>query len=106
MLRNAEFANRISGIIKSVDLKQLKGEKKMKIKRGFILAAAVSVLVLGCMALTSCGSDTAGKGGNITVISREDGSGTRGAFIELFGIEETTNGEKMDMTVDLSLIHI
>ena len=100
MLRNAEFANRISGIIKSVDLKQLKGEKKMKIKRGFILAAAVSVLVLGCMALTSCGSDTAGKGGNITVISREDGSGTRGAFIELFGIEETTNGEKMDMTVD------
>ena len=72
----------------------------MKIKRGFILAAAVSVLVLGCMALTSCGSDTAGKGGNITVISREDGSGTRGAFIELFGIEEITNGEKMDMTVD------
>ena len=52
------------------------------------------------MALTSCGSDTAGKGGNITVISREDGSGTRGAFIELFGIEEITNGEKMDMTVD------
>ena len=100
MLRNAEFANGISGIIKSVDLKQLKGEKKMKIKRGFILAAAVSVLVLGCMALTSCGSDTAGKGGNITVISREDGSGTRGAFIELFGIEEITNGEKMDMTVD------
>lgn len=100
MLRNAEFANRISGIIKSVDLKQLKGEKKMKIKREFILAAAVSVLVLGCMALTSCGSDTAGKGGNITVISREDGSGTRGAFVELFGIEETNNGEKMDMTVD------
>ena len=100
MLRNVEFDNGISGIIKSVDLKQLKGEKKMKIKRGFILAAAVSVLVLGCMALTSCGSDTAGNGGNITVISREDGSGTRGAFIELFGIEETTNGEKMDMTVD------
>ena len=100
MLRNAEVANGISGNIKSVDLKQLKGEKKMKIKRGFILAAAVSVLVLGCMALTSCGSDTAGKGGNITVISREDGSGTRGAFIELFGIEEITNGEKMDMTVD------
>lgn len=89
-----------AGIIKSVDLKQLKGEKKMKIKRGFILAAAVSVLVLGCMALTSCGSETAGKGGNITVISREDGSGTRGAFVELFGIEETNNGEKMDMTVD------
>lgn len=89
-----------AGIINSVDLKQLKGEKKMKIKKSFILTAAVSVLILGCMALTSCGADNAGKGGNITVISREDGSGTRGAFVELFGIEETNNGEKMDMTVD------
>ena len=35
----------------------------------------------------------------ITVISREDGSGTRGAFIELFGIEqEDANGETVDMT--------
>ena len=25
---------------------------------------------------------------DITVVSREDGSGTRGAFVELFGIEE------------------
>ena len=37
--------------------------------------------------------------GNITVLSREDGSGTRGAFIELFGIEEKNEaGEKEDMT--------
>ena len=36
----------------------------------------------------------------ITVISREDGSGTRGAFIELFGIEqEDANGETVDMTI-------
>lgn len=28
--------------------------------------------------------------GQISVISREDGSGTRGAFIELFGVEEKT----------------
>ncbi|MCD8148255.1 MAG: substrate-binding domain-containing protein [Clostridiales bacterium] len=35
----------------------------------------------------------------ITVLSREDGSGTRGAFIELFGIEVTNeDGEKEDMT--------
>ena len=26
--------------------------------------------------------------GAISVVSREDGSGTRGAFVELFGIEE------------------
>ena len=35
----------------------------------------------------------------ITVVSREDGSGTRGAFIELFGIEqEDESGEKVDYT--------
>ena len=44
-------------------------------------------------ALTGCGgSDTQAEentaGGAITVVSREDGSGTRGAFVELFGIEE------------------
>lgn len=44
---------------------------------------------------------TGGASGEITVISREDGSGTRGAFIELFGIEEkAANGEKMDMTTE------
>ena len=36
---------------------------------------------------------------DITVITREDGSGTRGAFIELTGVEETNDaGEKEDMT--------
>ena len=33
-----------------------------------------------------------------TVVSREDGSGTRGAFIELVGLEEEVDGEKEDMT--------
>lgn len=37
----------------------------------------------------------------ITVVSREDGSGTRGAFVELFGIEEKDeNGEKVDHTTE------
>lgn len=37
----------------------------------------------------------------INVISREDGSGTRGAFIELFGIEQKDeNGTKVDYTTD------
>ncbi|MBU3878418.1 substrate-binding domain-containing protein [Faecalicatena sp. AGMB00832] len=35
---------------------------------------------------------------DITIVSREDGSGTRGAFIELFGIEEKNGDEKIDMT--------
>ena len=37
----------------------------------------------------------------INVISREDGSGTRGAFIELFGIEQKdADGNKIDYTTD------
>ena len=39
--------------------------------------------------------------GAITVLSREDGSGTRGAFIELFGIESKNDaGEKVDNTTE------
>ena len=39
--------------------------------------------------------------GVIDVISREDGSGTRGAFIELFGVEQKdASGEKVDYTTD------
>lgn len=38
---------------------------------------------------------------DITIVSREDGSGTRGAFIELFGIEEkNAAGEKIDNTTE------
>ena len=41
----------------------------------------------------------------ITVMSREDGSGTRGAFIELFGIEqEDEEGNKVDMTTEEAVI--
>ena len=41
----------------------------------------------------------------IGVISREDGSGTRGAFIELFGIEKKNDaGEKIDYTTQNAVI--
>lgn len=41
----------------------------------------------------------------ISVYSREDGSGTRGAFIELFGIEQKDeNGEKIDYTTEEAII--
>lgn len=43
--------------------------------------------------------ETAAMTGNVHVVSREDGSGTRGAFIELFGVEQKNEaGEKIDMT--------
>ena len=85
----------------------------MKMKK-FI--AAVAMVSMFAAALTGCGSDdsdAANKEGgsgaassewdstnDITVVSREDGSGTRGAFIELFGVEEEVDGEKVDMTTD------
>ena len=41
----------------------------------------------------------------ITVVSREPGSGTRGAFIELFGIEvKGDDGSKTDMTTEEAVI--
>lgn len=41
----------------------------------------------------------------ISVLSREDGSGTRGAFIELFGIQKKdANGKKVDYTTEEAAI--
>lgn len=41
----------------------------------------------------------------ISVVSREEGSGTRSAFIELFGVEQKdSNGNKMDYTTEDALI--
>ena len=47
----------------------------------------------------------AAASGDITICSREDGSGTRGAFIELFGIEEKdADGNKVDNTTEAAKI--
>ncbi len=59
------------------------------------------VLVVALALLLGAGAARAEFTANrmITVISREDGSGTRGAFIELFGIEvKGPEGTKKDMT--------
>lgn len=58
--------------------------KKMAVS---VLAATMA---LGMM--TGCGNDnSSAKGKDITVVSREDGSGTRSAFIELMGILDGEN---------------
>lgn len=42
---------------------------------------------------------------SISVMSREDGSGTRGAFIELFGVEQKdASGKKVDRTTEEAAI--
>lgn len=86
--------------------------------------AALLITGIMAVAMTACGSSNSGTGDSgstdgtakaessadagsdwddtrdITVVSREDGSGTRGAFVELFGIEEEVNGKKVDMTTE------
>ena len=45
------------------------------------------------------------KKSQINVVSREDGSGTRGAFIEIFGIEkQNAEGKKIDYTTEEAAI--
>lgn len=65
----------------------------MMMKKIFTLALAA---VLAGTALASCAAKGFDKDGAITVISREKGSGTRSAFIELFGVE----GDDEDKTVE------
>ena len=50
---------------------------------------------------TDEGGDTAGMTGDITVCTREDGSGTRSAFIELMGIEDDS-GDRTVNTAEVT----
>ena len=66
-------------------------------------------IIIGTIIVTSVMSAFAAPKFNnkktISVISREDGSGTRGAFIELFGVEKKdANGKKVDYTTDEAAI--
>lgn len=60
----------------------------------------VGILAAAVMGTTAFAAVASAASGTINVISREDGSGTRGAFIELFGIQEEKDGEKVDMTTE------
>ena len=84
-------------------------------KHGLRKCAAVAVSVL-CLTgvLAGCGSSSSSSGStdtkaasskNITVVSREDGSGTRGAFIELVGVEQKdSSGKRIDMTSEDAVV--
>ena len=53
---------------------------------------------LMCMTATALADFDAGR--LINVISREEGSGTRSAFVELTGVEQKVNDKKVDMTTE------
>ena len=64
----------------------------------------VRILTAALLGTTVFASTVFAASGTINVVSREDGSGTRGAFIELFGIEEKQGDEKVDMTTEDAII--
>lgn len=70
-----------------------------------VLALALACGMLGLLA--SCGSspDNAGGGSAINIVSRENGSGTRTAFVELFEVQvDGTDGKKVDGTASTAVI--
>ena len=81
------------------------------------LVAVLAVVGMTGVMMAGCGSSSAAantdsdaasqdqasdwdSSNGISIVSREDGSGTRGAFIELFGIEEKQGDQKVDMTTE------
>lgn len=74
---------------------------KLNLKK---IVGIVMILSAGT-SLFAAGSKQWNKKSSINVISREDGSGTRGAFIELFGIEKKdSSGKKIDFTTEEAAI--
>lgn len=73
----------------------------MSKKTMFSVAVLASCFFLP--ALAACGK-SASSAQTISVVSREEGSGTRGAFVELFGIEEEKDGEKVDLTTSSAIV--
>ena len=63
---------------------------KMNWKKTVGMLAGMAVLGA---ALTGCGNSAGGATGAISVVSREDGSGTRGAFVELCGVEDADGND-------------
>lgn len=75
------------------------------------LLAVVSAVVITTLAFTGCGSKkntntgdnaAAGTTGAINVVSREDGSGTRGAFTELMGIVDENENDATVQTAEIT----
>lgn len=90
----------------------------LKRKISVITAAALALSLAACGSSASSASSAASGAEasgaavsdfdtdqDITVVSREDGSGTRGAFIELTGVEEkNADGEKVDNTTPAAAV--
>lgn len=84
--------------------------KKNFLKTSFAktIASATLGIVFSGLVFNACSAPEAEKGFNskreISVISREQGSGTRDAFVELTGVLVKSEGKKQDMTSQDALI--
>lgn len=71
------------------------------------LICSVMVIALVAISLVGCGSSNNSSNGNkvtgdITVVSREDGSGTRGAFTELLGIVDDKENDATTESAEIT----
>jgi len=86
----------------------MKNLTRIMIPLGIALLVAIALFAFKGRAnggLPSAAASSFDASKYISVVSREDGSGTRGAFIELFGVEVKGNdGSKKDMTAKEAII--
>lgn len=81
----------------------------MRKRKGWALAAlaAAALMAVGCGTdQTAAGEQTEGleELGAVTVVAREDGSGTRTAFAQIVGLDEGTSSGSPDATTDSAVI--
>ena len=76
----------------------------MKKFAAIFMCAALAVGALsGCSSNeNSSTADNSTAGNPISVVTREDGSGTRGAFVELFGIEDADGNDAIIQSAEIS----
>ena len=76
----------------------------MKKFAAIFMCAALAVGALsGCSSNeNSSTADNSTAGNPISVVTREDGSGTRGAFVEFFGIEDADGNDAITQSAEIS----
>ena len=79
---------------------------KMKNLAKLVLSLGVGAILVACdSGSTTDSSASTATAGTINVVSREDGSGTRGAFTEITGIlSKDANGTEVDNTYSEAII--
>lgn len=67
--------------------------------------AKIGMMALATISLAACGNNGGGQtNSTIEVVSREDGSGTRGAFTEITGVLTKDGDKEVDNTVKTAVI--